>query len=104
MLAEVSTVFTESDNVALLVTPTEKEIKGVLSNSHLLASPGTDGIPSLLYYECWEIMKDSLMEMVISVFEESEPSRSQRESLMVFGSKPKKLQSCKPSDKRRISL
>ena len=34
----------------------------------------------------------------------SSPTLSQRTSLMVFGAKPKKLLSTKPSDKRKISL
>ena len=39
-----------------------------------------------------------------AVFTSEKPSKCQRTSLMVFGCKPKKIQSLKPGDKRRISL
>ena len=79
-------------------------MKKVLNKSNLLAAPGTDGIPSLLYHECWPIMKNRFTEVIQAIFQGSKPSLSQRTSLMVFGSKPKKMNSLKPGDKRRISL
>ena len=42
--------------------------------------------------------------MVRAVFSGERPTASQRTCLMVYGAKPKKLYSLKPSDKRRISL
>ena len=42
--------------------------------------------------------------MVSAVFSGEKPTLSQRTSKMVFGSKPKKSNSFKPGDKRRISL
>ena len=49
-------------------------------------------------------MGDPLTEVVTSVFSGQKPAVSQRTSLMVFGSKPKKAKSIKPGDKRRTSL
>ena len=88
-----------------ILSPTlEKEVKIVLNKSNLLAAPGTDGIPSLLYHECWPVMKGRFTEVIQSIFQGNKPTLSQRTSLMVFGSKPKKPNSLKPGDKRRISL
>ena len=49
-------------------------------------------------------MGDPLTDVVTEIFTGNQPTSSQRTSLMVFGSKPKKATSIKPSDKRRISL
>ena len=46
----------------------------------------------------------SLTDVVNAVFSGDKPTLSQRTSRMVFGPKPKKANSCKPGDKRRISL
>ena len=50
------------------------------------------------------MLGDSLFQVVTAIHEGEKSSKSQRTSLMVFGSKPKKLSSIKDSDKRRISL
>ena len=73
-----------------------------LSNSNLHAAPGTDGLTSFFYKHCFDVMGESLTEVVCAVLSGSKPT--QRTSMMVFGSKPKKAASNKPSDKRRISL
>ena len=104
LLAQVPSVFSEAQNKALLAPPEKEEIKNILFNSNLNAAPGTDGITSLLYKVHWDILGDALVEIVEAVHQGVGLSRSQRTSLMVFGSKPKKLNSLKPSDKRRISL
>ena len=84
--------------------PAKKEIKETLDESNLQAAPGTDGLTSFLYKECWHILGDPLTEVVHEVFKGSQPTKSQRTSLMVFGCKPKKPLSSKPEDKRKISL
>ena len=104
LLKEIKPVFTMEDNRMLLASPSKSEVKQVLSKSNLHASPGTDGIPGLLYHLCWDVMGDSLTEVVKAIFSGNKPTKSQRCSLMVFGSKPKKGNSFKPEDKRRISL
>ena len=104
LLAEVTPVFTESQNKALLAIPEKEEIKKILFSSNLNAAPGTDGITSLLYKVHWDVLGDSLLEVVTAVHQGEKLTKTQRTSLMVFGSKPKKPNSIKPSDKRRISL
>ena len=76
----------------------------MLSASNLHAAPGCDGITSFLYSECRETMGDPLTETMQAIHAGNQPTVSQRTSLMVFGSKPKKLTSIKPGDKRKISL
>ena len=104
MLNEVEEVFTEEDNENLLSLPELKDVKETVDSSNLLAAPGTDGIPSLLYSKCWEVMGPALTQVVQAIFMGEQPTHSMRTSLMVFGSKPKKPNSIKPGDKRRISL
>ena len=104
MLNEVDPVFSDQDNRKLLILPTEDDVKKTISKSNLYAEPGTDGIPSLLYSKCWEIMGTSLTEVIQEIHKGAAPTKSMRTSLMVFGSKPKKPNSIKPGDKRRISL
>ena len=104
LLKEVVPVFTEVDNALLIKSPDKKEVKESVWSSNLHAAPGTDGLTSFLYYTCWDILGDSLTEMVQAVHSGSSPTCSQRTSMMVFGTKPKKPTSIKVSDKRRISL
>ena len=104
MLNEVEQVFTAQDNEKLLALPSMDDVKVTLANSNLLAAPGTDGIPSLLYSKCWEVMGTALTEVVQAIHQGGKPTPSMQTCLMVFGSKPKKPNSVKPGDKRRISL
>ena len=104
LLAEVEPVFTAADNALLCKKATKKEVHETLSEANLHAAPGSDGITSFLYKECWETLGDSLTEVVQAIHGGEQPTRSQRTSLMVFGTKPKKAKSLKPSDKRKISL
>ena len=104
LLENVEIVFTEDDNIKLLAEPTRQEVIDTLSESNLHAAPGTDGLTSYFYHKCFNIIGDSLTEVVTAVFNGSKPTLSQRTSKMVFGCKPNKNQSLKPEDKRRISL
>ena len=104
LLLEVEPVFSDSDNEQLLSPPTKEDVKEVLDSSNLQAAPGSDGITSLLYKVCWDILGDPLTEIMKAIHSGQQPSVSQRTSLMVFGAKPKKLRSLKPGDKRKISL
>ena len=104
MLGEVDQVFTDKDNKMFLSLPELPEVKEILSKSNLFAAPGTDGIPSLLYSKCWNVMSAALTEVVQAIFKGGHPTKSMQTCLMVFGSKPKKPNSIKPGDKRRISL
>ena len=104
LLGEVVPVFTAQDNKKILTPPTSKDVKVTVCNSNLNAAPGSDGIPSLLYKECWSVLGEPLTEVMIAIHNGHQLSPSQRTSMMVFGSKPKKPNSLKPGDKRKISL
>ena len=97
-------MFTDEDNLKLLAKPTKKEVLDTLSDSNLHAAPDTDGLTNYFYKNCFDIVGDSLLEVVTAVSSGCQPTLSQRTSKMVFGSKPKKSKSIKPKDKRRISL
>ena len=97
-------MFSAADNALLLKKVTKKEVHETLNAANLHAAPGSDGITSFLYKECWETLGDSLTEVVQAIHGGEQPTRTQRTSLMVFGTKPKKAKSIKPSDKRKISL
>ena len=97
-------MFTPSDNQLLCKTVTKKEVKDTLNHANLHAAPGSDGLTSYLYHECWDLLGDSLTEVAKAIHAGGHPTTSQRTSLMVFGTKPKKSKSLKPSDKRKISL
>ena len=85
-------VFSESDNKNLEKSPDKEEVKEVLFNSNLNASPGTDGITSLLYKEHWDLFSDSVLEVVKTVHKGEKLTISQRTSLMVFGEKQRNCQ------------
>ena len=84
--------------------PSKKEVLHALSSSNLNASAGSDGISSLVYKECWESLGDCLLEVIKSLFMGAPPTTSMRTAMMNFCCKPKKPNSLKPSDKRRISI
>ena len=104
LLAEVDPTFTEQDNKILSAIPTKEEVKESVLSSNVHGAPGSDGITSLLYRECFNILGDALTEVVQTVHKGEQPSRSQRTSLMMFAAKPGKAHSFKPRDKRRLSL
>ena len=104
LLSEVSPVFTEADNVILKKSPSKAELKEVLASSNLHAAPGTDGLTSYLYNECWDVLGDPLHEVISAIWAGEKLTPSQKTSIMVFGAKPKKPTSILPSDKRRISI
>ena len=104
LLAEVEPVVTEAENEMLAVVPNKEDVLKTLSESNLRAAPGTDGITSLFYKVCWNSMGDALTEVAQAKFHGEKLPASLRTAMMVFGTKPKKSQSIKPKDKRRISL
>ena len=57
-----------------------------------------------MYKLCWDCMGDALTAIAQAKHEGEKLPASMRTALMVFGTKPKKANSLKPSDKRRISL
>ena len=104
LLKEVKPVFTSKDNIMLKKIPDKEEVKRSVWSSNLHAAPGSDGLTTFFYQQCWDVMGDSLTEVSQAIHQGNSPTLSQRTSMMVFGSKPKKTNSIVPSDKRRISL
>lgn len=76
MLKEINVVFTEYGNQSLCKLPTYEEVRSVMNDSNLTAAPGTDGIPSLLYSTCWNVLGDPLTEVVQSIHQGVTPTRS----------------------------
>ena len=97
-------VYTDNDNSTLEKLPSKEELYKTLSLSNLNASAGTDGITALVYKECWNDLGDSLLNVFTAIFLGSTPTTSMRTAKMNFCPKPKKPNSKKPSDKRRISV
>ena len=85
LLNEVEQVFTEEDNQMFTTPPTKNDIWKTICESNLNAAPGSDGIPSLFYKECWKIMDDSLLAIM--------------KDILVFGAKPKSLAAFYPKTK-----
>ena len=104
LLQEVLPVFSTKDNTMLLKKPDKDEVKKSVLSSNLHAAPGSDGITTYLYQQCWDTLGEPLTEVAQAIHQGQNPTLSQRTSLMVFGSKPKKPKSIIPSDKRRLSL
>ena len=98
LLAEVQPVFTQEDNRKMLTLPKDEDVLATVSASNLNAAPGTDGLPSLLYKECWTVLGGALSDVMRAVFSGEKLQRSMRTSLMVFGCKPKKPKSILPGD------
>ena len=99
LLKEVDESFTDEHNTKLKAVPPKSEIKSVLDSCRPHAAPGTDGLTVYLYKQCWEILGDSLTEVIQAV------AASQQTSLMVFGNKPgKKAKSLLIADRRKLSL
>ena len=104
LLNELGVVFTKEDNKRLMTAPSKDQVCKVVSSSNLLAAPGTDGIPCLLYKVHWDLLGDSLTDIMKEIFHCKPLPSSMVTSLMVFGTKPKKQNSILPKDKRRSSL
>ena len=104
LLKFVEKVFTDEDNEMLEKEPSKQELYETLMASNLKSAAGSDGIPGLVYKKCWDFLGDILIDVVKEIFRGSPPTVSMRTAMMNFCSKPKKPNSIKPSDKRRISV
>ena len=60
LLGEIDKMFTEEDNEMLVAKPTKAEVMEPVKTSNVNAAPGSDGITSLVYRECFNILGDSL--------------------------------------------
>ena len=90
-------MFTDKDNEAIMKVLTKAEIKQILQASNHHAAPGSDGLTSYFYPKCFDIMGDTLTEVVQNIFRFEKPSTSQRTCQMVFANKP-----IKPNSKKLI--
>ena len=104
LLEEVEAVFTDDDNRKMEAPPSKDEVKKIVSKADHLAAPGTDGIPSLLYYRCFDTLGQILTDVIKEIHDGDYPTASQATSLMVFADKPKKVGSKLVKDKRTLSL
>ena len=104
LLQEVLPLFTEEDNKMLDAQPNKEETKERLWKTNSNSSPGSDGLTYLVYKECWDILGDSITDVMICLHNGEPETPTQRLSLMVFAPKPKKLNSIKYKDKRTLSL
>ena len=104
LLDEIQTSVTDDDNKLLVASPTKEEVLSTLKEANLKAAPGTDGITSMVYKLCWDSLGDALTVVAKAKANGEKLPPSMRTSMMVFGTKPKKAKSLKPSDKRRINL
>ena len=64
LLQEVDQVFTEADNELLLKPTDKKEVLETLSASNQHAAPGTDGLTSFFYKQCFDTMGEPLTDVV----------------------------------------
>ena len=97
-------MFTDEDNSMLEKSPSKAEIAAALEDANQKSAPGTDGLTFLLYHEHWELLGDSVHDVISKMWDGEALTASQRTSLMVFGVKPGKASSLLPTDLRRISL
>ena len=80
LLRDVKPVFTAEDNKMLTKFPSKDEVKNSVSTSNLHAAPGTDGLTSYLYHNCWDTLGDALTEVVQAIHGGEPPTHSQRTS------------------------
>jgi len=67
LLSEVLPVFTEQDNNMFKKLPTKQEVKESVNSANMNAAPGNDGLTSFVYKHCWDILGQSLTEVVQEV-------------------------------------
>ena len=104
LLSLVTPVFSANDNIMLEALPTKAELHKTLVSSNLKAAAGCDGIPGIVYKECWKVLGDHLLDVMKAIFSGQSPTISMRTAMMKFCTKPKKADSLRPEDKRRISI
>ena len=70
--------------------PTKIEIKKVIQSSNHHAAPGSVGITNYFYHKLFDIIGDTLVEVLKNIFKHEKPPISQRTCKMVFAHKPGK--------------
>ena len=84
---------------------TMTELKKALNQLNSNAAPGVDGIPSTLYVKLNELFAPVMLEVFNYIIQGGgKPPETMRTSTVQFLSKPKKANSIKLTDKRKISV
>lgn len=104
ILENVKVVFDEEDRLFLSAEPTLNEVKEEVWGGNSFAAPGSDGIILYFYKYFWEDIHELLFNMIKDNRRRKGLTSSQKIALVVFGKKPKKGDSIKAKDLRRISL
>ena len=92
------------DNEILTQDVTRSELRKALKKLRSKASPGLDSIPSGLYVQMFDLFAPVMLEVYNDIIQGQPPPASMRTSIVQFLSKPKKANSVKLSDKRKISV
>ena len=81
------------------------ELKDDIKQLNRKASPGVNGIPSTLYEKHVDVFAPHMLELFNSIVRGQEiPTETIRTGTVTFLSKPKKANSIKLFDKRKISV
>ena len=64
LLAEVDP---EEDIRLFLSPPSKLDVWATICHSNLNAAPGSDGIHSLAYKECWSVLGDPLTKVMLAI-------------------------------------
>ena len=96
---------TESMDNTLSCEISLMELKKAIKQLNSKASPGMDGIPSTLYEKLADVFTPYMLEVFNFIIRgEDKPTETMRTSTVQFLSKPKKANSIKLTDKRKISV
>ena len=101
---KLETVFTDKNSEIIMKKPTKQVIKQLIQDSNHHTAPGSDGLTSYIYLKCFNIIGDTLVEVLQTIFDHEKPSISQRTCKMVFANKPGIPNSKKLTDKGKISF
>ena len=73
LLKEVKPVFSKEDNAMMKKLPSKEEVKDSIWSANIHAAPGNDGLTTLVYKHCWDVLGDSLTEVVQEVHKGASP-------------------------------
>ena len=73
LLSEVKQVFTQEDNDMMSKLPENHQIPQGLKSCTSHATPSTDGLTAFLYKQHWNILGDSITDVVEAVFRGENP-------------------------------
>ena len=94
----------QSDNMLLTQEINRSELRKALLKLRSKAAPGLDSIPSGLYVTMFSLFAPLMLEVFNEIINGQTPAASMRTSIVQYLNKPKKANSVKLSDKRKISI